>query len=243
MVLFSGTGVPLLAIVALLSSKQLWGPYAPDWLDAMTEQRTALLGMVAGNFAIAIMIRVIARVGKLIEPIFAGIAGLCTFTAGHAHISDAGAPWQTEVLAMVISLTLVPAVPRFANGIYGLPKRLIRLCKSPGALLLLTGILVVAYILLLEWLFGEHVAWMRAVISTVIEKTLIVGKGLLAIGAHLLLAFGYCGSRAGSCPENSSKSATTLIARTERKIRTSKTTIMFFVPTIPEKRNSGPPEK
>ncbi len=185
LILFFGTFLPMLLLAALLSSKQNWEPYAPNWLNAMTEQRVAFLVMLTGNAGIAVLIRALAKAGRTIETGFAGIAGIATFSAGHAHITDAGASWQEQVLAVLIALTLVPAIPIVTNWISALPMQLNRLRKSQLGMLLLLGTLSVAMpivsILLMEWWFDGYIAQVRTITALIGKAILSVAGGLFAI--------------------------------------------------------------
>ena len=181
MVTFFGTAIPLLLITALLVTKHLWGPYGPNWLNAMTDQRVALLGMVAGNAAVAAIIRIIARPENQFGAVFAGIAGVATIGAGHAHLTDVGSSWQAQALAAFIALTLIPATPSFAIRIHNLHGGFTQVFKSEDALLLLFGILFVISVLMAEWVNDGAIARMQAIAFAIGRAMLTVAGGLFGL--------------------------------------------------------------
>ena len=180
-VTFFGTAVPLLLLASLLLSKHLWESYAPAWLNDLTEQRVALLGMVAGTATIAAIIRIIANPGNSFGTAFAGTAGLATFGAGYVQLTNNGTTWQEEMLAVSIGLTLVPAFPSMASRIYTLPGGFIQLARSPVARLVFLGILFVLSVMMAEWAHDGYIATAISIASAIGRAILAVAGGLFAL--------------------------------------------------------------
>ena len=176
-----GTAVPLLCVAGLLLSKHVWESYAPSWLNDMTEQRVALLGMVAGTATLAAIIRIIVRPGSVFGIVFAGTAGLATFGAGYVQLTSLETTWYEELLAVFIGLTIVPAFPSMANRIYALPSNFKQLVKSRVGVLFLLGILFIVSLLMAEWVHDGYIARMRSIGTAIGRAILTVVGGLFGL--------------------------------------------------------------
>ena len=171
----------MILMAAVLLSKHLWEAYAPMWLNSLTSERVALLGIISGTATVAAIARIVATPGNPFSTTFVGVAGISTFGAGYVQISSGAPSWQEEFVVVLIGLTLVPAFPGVANRIYGGFGGVWQLIKSREARFVGLVVLLIISVLMAEWVHEGYIDRMRAVFTAVGWAIVRVGGGLLAL--------------------------------------------------------------